>query len=167
MKAGKIFISLIILAVSGALVMILSATSGSSSEVLSPSEVIRRLDSEIPRLRVVGRVAPGEFKYSVEPVRLEFQVVDRPGESPHKDQSKQSFKTSSVDSDSETSTGVQLTVIYDNLKPDMFAAGRDILVDGELRDGVVYASSLMTQCPSKYEPEDPAEKYGAAEKEGY
>lgn len=50
-------------------------------------------------------------------------------------------------------------VVYQGLRPDMFAVGRDVIIDGEFKDGVVFASSLLTQCPSKYEAPSPDEKY--------
>src|SRR5260370_346732 len=38
-------------------------------------------------------------------------------------------------------------------KPDMFARGRDVIVEGELgADGAIAASQVMTSCPSKYKP---------------
>ena len=45
-------------------------------------------------------------------------------------------------------------VVYRGEVPDLFRAGRDILVEGRLRDGVFVADpgSLVTKCPSKYAP---------------
>ena len=37
----------------------------------------------------------------------------------------------------------------------MFTAGRDVIIDGEYKDGVLQAQKLLTQCPSKYEPPSP------------
>jgi cytochrome c-type biogenesis protein CcmE len=48
--------------------------------------------------------------------------------------------------------GVVASVVFENLKPDMFAAGRDVLIDGDYVGGVIRAAKLQTQCPSKYEP---------------
>ena len=53
-------------------------------------------------------------------------------------------------------------VVYRGLKPDMFAAGRDVLIDGDYIGGTIQAAKLQTQCPSKYEPAVP----GAAPAEG-
>ena len=53
-------------------------------------------------------------------------------------------------------------VVYKGLKPDMFAAGRDVLIDGDYIGGSIQAAKLQTQCPSKYEPVVP----GAAPAEG-
>ncbi|HLX06201.1 MAG TPA: cytochrome c maturation protein CcmE, partial [Candidatus Binatus sp.] len=38
-------------------------------------------------------------------------------------------------------------------KPDMFAPGRDVIVEGKLGpDGAIAATQVMTSCPSKYKP---------------
>jgi cytochrome c-type biogenesis protein CcmE len=45
-------------------------------------------------------------------------------------------------------------VLYRGPVPDLFRAGRDVLVQGRLRNGVFMADpgSLVTKCPSKYAP---------------
>jgi cytochrome c-type biogenesis protein CcmE len=45
-------------------------------------------------------------------------------------------------------------VLYRGSVPDLFRAGRDVLVQGRFRDGVFMADpgSLVTKCPSKYAP---------------
>jgi len=45
-------------------------------------------------------------------------------------------------------------VLYRGTVPDLFQSGRDIVVDGRLRNGVFVAvpGSLITKCPSKYAP---------------
>ena len=51
--------------------------------------------------------------------------------------------------DGETS----LLVVYQDIVPDTFKAGADIVVEGRGdQQGVFYASKLITKCPSKYEP---------------
>jgi cytochrome c-type biogenesis protein CcmE len=47
-------------------------------------------------------------------------------------------------------------VIYNGVLPDMFAEGRDVIVEGTYdRDGSFRARTLLTACPSKYEAEIP------------
>ena len=47
-------------------------------------------------------------------------------------------------------------VAYHGLLPDMFAEGRDVIVEGTYsRSGTLHARTLLTSCPSKYEPEAP------------
>jgi cytochrome c-type biogenesis protein CcmE len=45
-------------------------------------------------------------------------------------------------------------VVYRGTVPDLFRSGRDVVVDGRLRNGVFVAvpGSLLTKCPSKYAP---------------
>jgi cytochrome c-type biogenesis protein CcmE len=45
-------------------------------------------------------------------------------------------------------------VVYTGSVPDLFRKGRDIVVDGTLRNGVFVAvpGTLVTKCPSKYQP---------------
>jgi cytochrome c-type biogenesis protein CcmE len=45
-------------------------------------------------------------------------------------------------------------VVYTGTVPDLFRAGRDINVNGHVRNGVFVASpgSMVTKCPSKYSP---------------
>jgi cytochrome c-type biogenesis protein CcmE len=44
-------------------------------------------------------------------------------------------------------------VAYRGILPDMFAEGREVVVEGRYRDGALSARQIMTSCPSKYEPE--------------
>jgi cytochrome c-type biogenesis protein CcmE len=51
--------------------------------------------------------------------------------------------------------GARLPVQYTGVKPDMFQAGADVIVEGYVRaDGVLVASTLMTKCPSRYQDEN-------------
>jgi cytochrome c-type biogenesis protein CcmE len=45
-------------------------------------------------------------------------------------------------------------VVYKGSVPDLFRAGRDIVVDGRLQNGVFVAvpGTMVTKCPSKYTP---------------
>jgi cytochrome c-type biogenesis protein CcmE len=45
-------------------------------------------------------------------------------------------------------------VVYTGSVPDLFRKGRDVAVDGRLRNGVFVAvpNTLVTKCPSKYTP---------------
>ena len=47
-------------------------------------------------------------------------------------------------------------VVYTGSIPDLFREGREVMVRGELADGVFTAErdSLVTKCPSKYSPAD-------------
>jgi len=45
-------------------------------------------------------------------------------------------------------------VLYHGTVPDLFRTGRDVVVQGQVRNGVFVAvpGTLMTKCPSKYSP---------------
>jgi cytochrome c-type biogenesis protein CcmE len=45
-------------------------------------------------------------------------------------------------------------VVYKGSVPDLFKTGREVVVDGKLRNGVFVAvpNTLVTKCPSKYSP---------------
>lgn len=137
---GRIFISLVVLfiVIGGALVF--QATRGTSSLVLKPSELLERAgQGDLSRIRVGGRVVE-PIEYQTEPrMMLRFRVEDP-----------------------KDSNGVTAAVVYENLKPDMFAAGRDVLIDGDFVGGVLKAAKLQTQCPSKYEPAMPGAHPGGA-----
>lgn len=49
---------------------------------------------------------------------------------------------------------VTVPVVYKGSVPDLFRTGRDVVVDGRLRNGVFVAApnTLVTKCPSKYSP---------------
>jgi len=44
-----------------------------------------------------------------------------------------------------------LPVHFTGVVPDMFAEGRDVIVEGKYSHGTLEAHTLMTSCPSKYE----------------
>ena len=131
-RMGRIFISLVLFFVVAGGVLVYQATSGTSSLVLTPTELLTRAHaSDLPRIRVGGKVVD-PIEYQTEPgFLLRFSVSDPVG-------------SSSV-----------VPVEYRNLKPDMFQAGRDVLIDGDFKGGKIVAAKLQTQCPSKYEPAMP------------
>lgn len=48
--------------------------------------------------------------------------------------------------------GETVRVAYNGIVPDMFAEGRDVIIEGRYADGMLHAQQIMTSCPSKYEP---------------
>jgi len=129
---GRIFISFVALFIVVGGVLVYQATCGTSSLVLQPSELISKAHArDLLRVRIGGRVVD-PVEYRTEPsMMLSFRVKDPAGDE------------SSV------------PVVYMGLKPDMFAAGRDVLIDGDFIGGTLRAAKLQTQCPSKYEPAVP------------
>jgi len=132
---GKVFISLVVVFIVFGGALVYQATRGTSSLVLMPTEVLERgASKDLKRIRVGGRVVD-PIQYQTEPkLVLSFNVKN-------------------------PSDGKGLVpVVYYGLKPDMFAAERDVLIDGDFVGGSIQAAKLQTQCPSKYEPAVPGAK---------
>lgn len=136
---NKLFISLIIAAVVVLGLLMFQALQGGTSIVLLPSDLATSdAKTARPRVRVAGRVTTENVQYTVEPkFELRFSI-ENPG---------------------EYGTSKTVPVVYMGIKPDMFASGRDVIIDGDFKEGVLVANKLLTQCPSKYEPPKPDEKY--------
>jgi cytochrome c-type biogenesis protein CcmE len=123
-------------------------TLTTSQAVRTPSEVVDAGSLNFGRLRVAGRVSSDPVVYQVNPeFRLEFFVEDRPP----------SGQVEGSLPDVVSLSTKKLRVVFEDIKPDMFTNGRDVLIDGQLEDGAMIASSILTQCPSKYEPKDGVE----------
>jgi cytochrome c-type biogenesis protein CcmE len=103
-------------------------------------------------LRLAGRVREGTLRKqtSAKGTEMQFAVGDFQGP------------------DHPPAEGT-VAVAYTGVVPDMFAEGRDVIIEGKLVDGTLHAQSIMTSCPSKYEPkpgegEPPAAEQQAAQR---
>jgi cytochrome c-type biogenesis protein CcmE len=84
-------------------------------------------------VRLAGRVQAGSMQWSPKDLRLSFVL------GPFKDK--------------EQTPGQGIMVHYQGILPDMFAEGRDVIVEGRYETGAaLMAKTIMTSCPSKYEP---------------
>ena len=87
-------------------------------------------------IRVAGRVTLGSVtkKMTSSGEELTFRLGE--------------FKTDGAPGDS-------VAVHFVGITPDMFKAdgGSDVIIEGKYRDGMIYAQSVLTSCPSKYEAE--------------
>jgi cytochrome c-type biogenesis protein CcmE len=90
--------------------------------------VARRANHEGEDLRVKGWVRAGTMQWDARTNRLAFELARKDG-----------------------SDGVP--VAYGGILPDMFAEGREVVVEGRWGDGQIAARQIMTSCPSKYEAE--------------
>jgi len=120
-----VIISLIVVAAVGYL--ILTGVKQTGMQYMTVSE-LARLDRS-PKsdgFRLDGTVAVGSVDYDQKAPRLRFYMTD----------GKE-----------------KIAIVYDGLKPDAFADGREVVVEGVYRhsDRALYASKLVTKCPSKYE----------------
>ena len=90
---------------------------------------------------------PSELNGQTGPVSLVGRVVGKPtGDS--REVGGLRFRLRDVKDASATT----VPVVYTGSVPDLFASGRDIVVDGTLKNGVFVATpgTMVTKCPSKY-----------------
>ena len=127
--------------------LIFSAIRTTSEYYLTVPEVAAR-QGELggQALRVAGRVKAGTINWEPNSLTLIFEIVPIPDV----DASGAPIKPVSVVASDPVSFRV---VSAGEPKPDMFAPGRDVIVEGKLgADGTIAASQVMTSCPSKYKP---------------
>ncbi len=137
---NRVFFSLVFVALVVGGLLVYQASQVGTSDVLLPSKLAAEyVGQSVPRIRVAGRVSSDPIRYAVEPgFELRFTVLD-PGAK-------------------DLGAGV-LPVVYRGVKPDMFATGRDVIMDGNFAGGELEATKLLTQCPSKYEAPKPTDQY--------
>ncbi len=80
-------------------------------------------------IRIAGRVREGTLKWDPKGLEARFVLGGFKGDGP------------------------ALPVFYRGILPDMFAEGRDVIVEGQYSKDTFLAHTVMTSCPSKYEPE--------------
>ena len=92
------------------------------------------------------QIRPSELAGHTGRVSLMGQVVGKPTGDAHA--SGLRFKLRDVKG------SAAIPVMYKGSVPDLFRTGRDVVVDGRLRNGVFVAvpGTLVTKCPSKYSP---------------
>jgi cytochrome c-type biogenesis protein CcmE len=98
-----------------------------STDARSPSELLAAGPGDTAE--VFGNVVDGTVERSGG--RLEFEIADREDPS------------------------AKVPVTYEGQVPDPFREGREVIVTGELVDGILVAQkdSLITKCPSKFQAE--------------
>ena len=89
---------------------------------------------------------PSELKGREGRVALAGRVVGKPVGDPHGAGLRFRLK--------DVNGSASVPVLYKGSVPDLFRSGRDVHVDGELRNGTFVAvpGSMVTKCPSKYAP---------------
>ena len=125
--------------------LIFSSIRTTSEYYLTVTEVAAR-QAELggQSIRVAGRVKPGNIDWNPNSLTLKFEIVPIP------DVDAAAVKPVSVVASDAVSFRV---VAAGEPKPDMFAPGRDVIVEGKLTpDGAIAATQVMTSCPSKYKP---------------
>ena len=112
------------------LYLIVTGMTGSTSYYLTVAEAANAGSAAKTEIvRVKGKVREGSSKWDSQALRLSFALADDQQEIP---------------------------VSYHGVIPDLFAEGREVIVEGRLSPKGLAAESLLASCPSKYEPEDSA-----------
>jgi cytochrome c-type biogenesis protein CcmE len=127
--------------------LIFSSIRTTSEYYLTVPEVAAR-QTELggQSIRVAGRVKPGNIAWDPNSLTLKFEIAPIPDI----DASGAPVKPVSVVASDPVSFRV---IAAGEPKPDMFAPGRDVIVEGKLGpDGAIAATQVMTSCPSKYKP---------------
>ena len=126
--------------------LIFSAIQSSSKQVVTVAELLNS-NEEKKSVRLGAQVASSQIVYEKRPkLKLSFFVKDI--------LATKAVSTGSKELADEKSLSIE--VVYYGSKPDTLAVGRDVILEGDYRGGIFYASNLLTQCPSKYEPPDPS-----------
>ena len=117
---------IVALSIAGVLAVFLLYTSiaGGGTPALRPSQ----LKGHTGRVSLMGQVV-GKPSGDAHGAGLRFQLRDVKG-------------------------NATVPVVYKGSVPDLFRTGRDVVVDGHLRNGAFVAvpDTLVTKCPSKYSP---------------
>ena len=94
-------------------------------------------------VRLAGRVQAGSIQWDPKALQLRFVL------GPFNEQGGATKEQVGA-----TAQTVGIPVHYQGVLPDMFAEGRDVIVEGRYHaEQALIAKTLMTSCPSKYEPE--------------
>ena len=91
-------------------------------------------------------VQPSELAGQTGLVSLAGRVVGKPTGDAHAEGLRFRLR------DPKDASSVTVAVVYTGSVPDLFASGRDVVIDGQLRNGTFVATpgSMVTKCPSKY-----------------
>ncbi len=130
--------------------LIVTAVRNTAEYYLTVNEVKAR-QGELggQMLRVAGRVAPGSIGWNPVTLTLSFGLAQPPA--PDEPGVK-------AVADTVTGPAVFHVICRGQPKPDMFAANRDVIVEGALApDGTIEARQVLTSCPSKYVPKQPGQ----------
>jgi cytochrome c-type biogenesis protein CcmE len=142
--------------------LIVTAVRNTAEYYLTVDEVkARQGELAGQMLRVAGRVVPGSIAWNPVTLTLSFGIAEPPPPGPSADQATAAASNGEggLKAVSATVTGAAVfhVVSRGEPKPDMFAANRDVIVEGALDpDGTLQARQVLTSCPSKYVPKQPA-----------
>jgi cytochrome c-type biogenesis protein CcmE len=143
--------SVIVLAVA---TLIYSAVRETSAYFITVDEYAKTADAHAGKqLRLAGRVSDGSVNWDPKTLDLEFLIKPIPPKeaAEHAVADGGEAHAAKAATTIADATGMTLPVRYNGILPDMFAADRDVIVEGKVENGVFHAKTLLTTCPSKYE----------------
>jgi cytochrome c-type biogenesis protein CcmE len=134
--------------------LIVAAVRNTAEYYLTVNEVkVRQAELSGQMLRVAGRVVPGSISWDPLTLTLSFGLAQPPATE------KLGIKPAAA---RVGTPAIFHVVCRGEPKPDMFAANRDVIVEGTLAsDGTIEARQVLTSCPSKYVPKQPGQAYQA------
>jgi cytochrome c-type biogenesis protein CcmE len=124
--------------------LIFTGIRTTSEYYLTVNEVsARKAELAGQRLRVAGRVQAGTISWDPATLTLKFAIAPMPDPA----------ASAPVKPVAALSQPVFRVTCTGEPKPDMFAPGRDVIVEGKLlASGEIAATQVLTSCPSKYRP---------------
>jgi cytochrome c-type biogenesis protein CcmE len=123
--------------------LIVTAVRNTAEYYLTVNEAkARQAELSGQMLRVAGRVVPGTIEWDPLSLTLKFAISEPPSDDRPSGVTKVTTTTPTPARFSIVSRGQP--------KPDMFAAGRDVIVEGILENNAIQARQVLTSCPSKY-----------------
>jgi len=130
------------LAVAAIAYLIVTAVRNTAEFYLTVNEVsARQAELSGQMLRVAGRVQDGTISWDPATLTLKFAMTQPPDGQP---------SITAVSAPARLSPAFNV-VSRGQPKPDMFAPGRDVIVEGELgAHNTIVARQVLTSCPSKY-----------------
>lgn len=105
-------------------------------------------------LRLAGRVTDGSVDWNPRTLDLAFRMESIPPREGSEEAEVEARKVALTEP-------ARIVVKYNGILPDMFAEGRDVIVEGHVRNDVFEADTLLTTCPSKYEADVQPDGYEA------
>jgi cytochrome c-type biogenesis protein CcmE len=140
------FVAGVSLVVAAIAYLIITAVRNTAEYYLTVNEAkTRQGELSGQMLRVAGRVVPGTVQWDPSSLTLKFAITQPPP-----DDGQPAVKTIAATVLAPAKFNV---VSSGQPKPDMFAPGRDVIVEGLLTpDGTIQAHQVLTSCPSKYSP---------------
>jgi cytochrome c-type biogenesis protein CcmE len=131
----------------GAIVYLIALGIRSTSEYYLTVDEAAARQTELmgQAVRVAGRVKAGSINWEPAALTLGFTIVPLPPEDGAKVEPVSMHPPQEIK-----------VLCKGQPKPDMFAAGRDVIVEGRLTShNFVTADQVMTSCPSKYRARKP------------